>query len=195
MQKKKKNRQQALSTSGDAIPQLLAQAAGSVGARWVHDAMARKRKKQCKPNPALTDEERKSIKKLTRFCSTMHRGMAMAETNTSTWADIVGATKTIRRITLLKSQDTLQIVKDLEKQTKKGPALEELSKEAVNDKVKIANSLIAQGMHWDKIEGALVRLQGLCQNEDEILQGPWEFLCPELHPPADTKDEEDHHET
>ena len=75
---------------------------------------------------------------------------------------MVGGIKIIRRITLLKSQDTLQIVKDLEKQTKKGPALEELSKEAVNDKVKIANSLIAQGMHWDKIEGALVRLQGLC---------------------------------
>ena len=157
--------------------------------------MARKRKKQCKTDPALTDEERKRIKKLTRFCSTMHRGMAMAETNTHTWADIVGAIKIIRRITLLKSQGALQIVKDLEKQTKKGPALEELSKEAVNDKVKIANSLIAQGMHWGKIEGALVRLQGLCQNEDEILQGPWEFSCPELHPPADTKDEEEHHET
>ena len=151
--------------------------------------MARKRKKQCKPNPALTDEERKRLKKLTRFCSTMHRGLAMAETNTHTWADIVGAIKIIRRITLLKSQDALQIVKDLEKQTKKGPALEELSKEAVADKVMIANSLIAQGMHWDKIEGALVRLQGLCQNEDEVLQGPWEFTCQELMPmPVKTED-------
>ena len=85
--------------------------------------MAKKRKKQRKIDPALTDEERKRIKKLTRFCSTMHRGMALAETNTHTWADIVGAIKIIRRITLLKSQDTLQVVKDLEKQTKQGPAL------------------------------------------------------------------------
>ena len=81
MQKKKKptgSRHQALCTSGDAIPQPLAQAAGSVGARWVHVAMAKKRKKQRKPDPTLTDEERKNIKKLTRFCSTMHRGTALA---------------------------------------------------------------------------------------------------------------------
>ena len=154
-------------------------------------AMARKRKKQSKneTHPALTDEERKRVKKLTRFCTTMHKGMAMAETNARTWADMVGAIQVIRRITLLKSQDTLHIVKNLEKQTKKGPAMDELSKEAIQDKVRIANSLIAQGMHWDKIEGALVRLHGLCQNEDEILQGPWEFVCPELHPPSDEKDE------
>ena len=173
--------------SGDANPQPLAQAAGSVGARWVHVAMAKKRKKQRKPDPALTDEERKNIRKLTRFCSTMHRGMALAETNSHTWQDIVGVIKIIRRITLLKSQDTLQIVKDLEKQTKKGPALDELSKEAVSDKVMIANTLIAQGMHWDKVEGALVRLQSLCQNEDELLQGPWEFVCQELSPTQEEK--------
>ena len=113
--------------------------------------MARKRKKQRKIDAALTDEERKRIKKLTRFCSTMHRGMALAETNSHTWQDIVGVIKIIRRITLIKSQGTLQVVKDLEKQTKKGPALDELSKEAVSDKVMIANTLIAQGMHWDKI--------------------------------------------
>ena len=185
--------QQAPYKGGDAIPQPLAQATGSVGARWALGAMARKRKKQSKPktNPALTDDERKRIRKLTRFCSTMHRGMAMAETNAHTWADMVGAIKMIRRITLLKSQDTLHIVKNLEKQTKKGPAMDELSKEAIQDKVRIANSLIAQGMHWDKIEGALVRLHGLCQNEDEILQGPWEFECPELRPPSDEKDEMD----
>ena len=158
-------------------------------------ARKRKQKSKTKADPALTDDERKRIRKLTRFCSTMHRGMAMAETNTHTWADMVGAIKIIRRITLLKSQDTLQLVKDLEKQTKKGPAQEELSREAVLDKVRIANSLIAQGMHWDKIEGALVRLQGLCQNEDEILQGPWEFESKELCPTPDVKIEKDRSET
>ena len=151
--------------------------------------MAKKRKKKGKTDSTLTAEERKNIKKLSRFCNTMHKGMALAETNSHAWQDIIGAIKIIQRVALIKSQDTLHLVKDLEKQRKKGPALDELSKEAVTDKVKIANALIAQGMHRDKIEGALVRLQGLCQNEDEILQGPWEFQCSELSPAPDAKDE------
>ena len=61
----------------------------------------------------------------------------------------------------------------------------------MTDKVKIANTLIVQGMHWDKIEGALVRLQCLCQNEDETLRGPWEFLCPELALPKEKKEQPD----
>ena len=121
----------------------------------------------------------------------MHKGLALAETNSHAWQDIVGAIKIIQRVALIKSQDTLHLVKDLENQTKRGPDLDELSREAVTDKVKLANTLIAQGMHWDKIEGALVRLQSLCQNEDETLRGPWEFSCPELAVPKEQKEEPD----
>ena len=157
--------------------------------------MAKKRKSKDKRSYNLSMEERKSIRRLSRFCRTMHKGLAQAETNDHAWQDIVGAIKIIQRIVLIKTQDTLHLVKELEKQTKKGPMMDELSSDTVTDKIKLANTLIAQGMHWDKIEGALVRLQGLCQNEDEILQGPWGFTCPELLPPTDTKDEEEHHET
>ena len=153
--------------------------------------MAKKRKTKGKDDPALPIEERKSIRKLSRFCHTMHKGLVLAETNSHAWQDIVGAIKIIQRVALIKSQDTLHLVKDLEKQTKKGPDSDELSREAVTDKVKIANTLIVQGMHWDKIEGALVRLQCLCQNEDETLRGPWEFFCPELALPKEKKEQPD----
>ena len=46
-------------------------------------------------------------------------------------------------------------------------------------------------MHWDKVEGALVRLQCLCKNEDEILRGPWDFHCQELVPVNEDKLEEE----
>ena len=153
--------------------------------------MAKKRKMKDKDNPTLPIEQRKSIRRLSRFCRTMHKGLVLAETNDHAWQDIVGAIKIIQRVALIKNQDTLHLVKELEKQTNKGPALDELSREAVTDKVKLANTLIAQGMHWDKIEGALVRLQSLCQNEDETLRGPWEFLCPELAVPKEQKEEPD----
>ena len=132
-------------------------------------AMAKKRKMKDKNNRILTTEERKGIKRICRLCNTMHRGLVQAETNDQAWQDIVGAIKVIQRIAIIKNQDTLQLVKELERQTKKGPKTGEISTEAVSDKIKLANTLIAQGMHWDKIEGALVRLQCLCNNEDVIL--------------------------
>ena len=110
----------------------------------------------------------------------MQEGLAQAETNDHAWQDIVGAIQTIQRIVLIKSQNTLHLIKDLERQTKYGPKSDELSKEAIHDKLKLANTLIAQGMHWDKIDGALVRAHSLCKNEDETLRGPWAFTDPEL---------------
>ena len=148
--------------------------------------MAKKRKTKDKNNRILTTEERKGIKRICRFCNTMHRGHVQAETNDQAWQDIVGAIKVIQRIAIIKNQDTLQLVKELERQTKKGPKTGEISTEAVSDKIKLANTLIAQGMHWDKIEGALVRLHCLCKNEDEILRGHWEFTGPELAAPQAT---------
>ena len=153
--------------------------------------MAKKRRTKGKDESTLPIEARKSIRKLSRFCRTMHKGLALAETNSHAWQDIVGAIKIIQRVALIKSQDTLHLVKDLEKQTTKGPDLDELSREAVTDKVKLANTLIAQGMHWDKIEGALVRVQCLCQNEDETLRGPWESFGPELAVPKAQEEEPD----
>ena len=153
--------------------------------------MAKKRKLKDKRSYNLSLEERKSIRRLSRFCRTMHKGLAQAETNDHAWQDIVGAIKIIQRIVLIKTQDTLHLVKELEKQTKKGPNLDELSSETVTDKIKLANTLIAQGMHWDKIDGALARVHCLCKNEDETLRGPWEFFCPELAVPKEQKEEPD----
>ena len=151
--------------------------------------MAKKRKTEGKSNRSLSWEERKGIRRITRFCNTMQRGRAQANTNDHAWQDIVGAIKVIQRIAIIKNQDTLQLVKELERQTKKGPKTGEISTEAVSDKIKLANALIAQGMHWDKIEGALVRLQCLCNNEDDFLRGQWEFSAPELAaPPKRAKD-------
>ena len=151
--------------------------------------MAKKRKTKGKKEYNVPMEERKSINKLRRFCGTMRKGKAVAEINSHAWQDIVGAIQIIQRMALLKSQDTLNMVKDMERQTKKGPDSDELTREAIADKVKIANTLIAQGMHWDKIEGALVRLQSLCQNEDETLRGPWEFYSTELAPNKESRDQ------
>ena len=153
--------------------------------------MAKKRKMKDKHEHSLPIETRKSIKKLSRFCRTMHKGLAQAETNDHAWQDIVGAIKIIQHIVLIKTQDTLHLVKELEKQTKKGPNLDELSSETLTDKIKLANTLIAQGMHWDKIEGALVRAHCLCKNEDETLRGPWEFTGPELAVPKEQTEEPD----
>ena len=153
--------------------------------------MAKKRKSKDKSSHILSMEERKGIRRLGRFCRTMHRGLVQAETNDQAWQDIVGAIKVIQRIAIIKNQDTLQLVKELENQTKKGPKAGELTSETVNDKIKLANTLIAQGMHWDKIEGALVRLHCLCKNEDEILRGHWEFTGPELAAPKATTEVHD----
>ena len=147
--------------------------------------MAKKRKTKGKSHSILTTEERKGIKRVSRFCNTMHRGQVQAETNDQAWQDIVGAIKVLQRIAIIKNQDTLQVVKALEQQTKRGLKNGEISSEAINDKIRLANTLIAQGMHWDKIEGALVRLHCLCKNEDEVLRCQWEFTAPELAKPTE----------
>ena len=147
--------------------------------------MAKKRKMKGKSRCSLTAEERKGIKRISRFCNIMHRGQVQAVTNDQAWQDMVGAIKVLQRIAIIKNQDTLQVVKTLEQQTTKGPKEGEISSEAINDKIRLANTLLAQGMHWDKIDGALVRLHCLCKNEDDILRCQWEFTSPELSRPAD----------
>ena len=154
--------------------------------------MAKKRKSKDKSSHNLSMEKRKSIRRLSRFCRIVHKGLAQAETNDHAWQDIVGAIKIIQRIVLIKTQDTLHLVKELEKQTKKGPNTGELTSETVTDKIKLSNTLIAQGMHWDKIDGALALLHCLCKNEDEILRGPWAFTSPELAVPQGQTEEPDH---
>ena len=154
--------------------------------------MAKKRKTKDKCSHSLTMEERKNIMRLSCFRRTMHKGLAQAEANNATWQDMVGAINLIQRITQLKIQDTLHLVKDLEKQTKKGPTSDEISREALTDKIKLANALIAQGMQWDKIDGALARAHCLCKNEDETLRGPWEFTSPELAVPKAKTEGLDH---
>ena len=154
-------------------------------------AMAKKRKMKSKEDATLPIEVRKNIRKLCRFSRSMHRGQAIAETNSHAWHDLVGAAKTIHRIALMKSQDTLHAVKALERHARQGTIQDEISKEAINDNIRLANTLIAQGMHWDKVEGALVRLQSLCANEDETLRGKWEFSSPELASPKVQKSEPD----
>ena len=155
--------------------------AGSVGARRDPPAMAKKQKKwKDKRDHNQSNEERKRVWKHKRFRRAMLEGMAQAETNDHAWQDIVGAIQTIQRIVLIKSQNTLHVIKGLEKQTKYGPKSDELTKEAIQDKLKLANTLIAQGMHWDKIDGALVRAHSLCKNEDETLRGPWAFTDADL---------------
>ena len=151
--------------------------------------MAKKRKTKGKKEYNVTKEECKLNNKLRRFCGTLRKGKAVAEINSHTWQDIAGAIQILQRVAMLKSQDTINMVKDMERQTKKGPASEELTREAIADKIKIANTLIAQGMHWDKVEGALVRLQSLRHNEDELLRGPWEFNCQELVPTTEKRDQ------
>ena len=151
--------------------------------------MGKKRKQQCKKVYKVTNEERKIHNKIRRFGNTLRKGKTVAEINSHTLRDIAGAVQILQRVAMLKSQDTSNMVKDLERQTKKGPAADELSRGAIRDKLTIANTLIAQGMHWDKVEGALVRFQCLCKNEDEILWGPWEFQCQELAPTTEDKDQ------
>ena len=145
--------------------------------------MAKKRKMKAKSH--LSAEERKGIKRISRFCTFMHRGLAQADTNDQAWHDMIGAIKVLQRIAIIKRQDTSHIVKTLEHQTTRGPKEGEVSPEAIRDKIKLANTLLAQGMHWDKIDGALVRLHCLCKNEDDILRGQWEFTSIELARPAD----------
>ena len=151
--------------------------------------MGKKRKTKGKKEYNVTKEECKLNNKLRRFCGTLRKGKAVAEINSHTLQDIAGAIQILQRVAMLKSQDTINMVKDMERQTKKGPASEELTRGAIGDKIKIANTLIAQGLHWDKVEGALVRLQSLCHNEDEVLRGPWEFNCQELMPNTEKRDQ------
>ena len=55
--------------------------------------MAKKRKTKDKNETTLPSEARKSIRKLNRFCRTMHKGLALAETNSHDWQDIVGPSR------------------------------------------------------------------------------------------------------
>ena len=121
----------------------------------------------------------------------MHKGLAIAEINSDTWHDMMGAVKTIHRIALMKSQETLQAVKALERHTKQKHFQDEISQEAMHDKIKLANTLLAQGLHWDKVEGALVRLANLCGNEDDTLRTAAKFISPELASTPEPKNEHD----
>ena len=144
--------------------------------------MGKKRKQKDKKGFKGTNEERKTHYKIRRFNNTLRRGKTVAEINSHTLRDIAGAVQILQRVAMLKSLDTSNMVKELERQTKRGPNTGELPREAFQDKITISNALIAQGLHWDKVEGALVRLQCLCKNEDEILRGPWIFHSQELVP-------------
>ena len=147
--------------------------------------MGGKRKTKGKQGNTAEKEEHKPNRKMRKFCSTMRKGKAVAEINHHTLQEIAAAVKVLQRVAMLKSQDTANMVMDLERLAKKGRAPEGLTREAVGDKLKIANTLIAQGLHWDKVEGALIRLQCLCNNEDELLRGPWEYQSQELAPNLD----------
>ena len=144
--------------------------------------MGKKRKQKDKKGYQGTNDERKTQYKIRRFFNTLRRGKTVADINHHTLRDIAGAAQILQRVAMLKSLDTSNMVKELERQTKRGPSTEEMPREAFQDKLTISNALIAQGMHWDKVEGALTRLQCLCKNEDEILRGPWLFHSQELVP-------------
>ena len=145
-------------------------------------AMGKKRKQKDQRGFKGTNEERKTHYKIRRFYNTLRKGKTVADINHHTLRDIAGAVQILQRVAMLKSLDTRNMVKELEKQKKRGPSTEEVPREAFQDKITIANTLIAQGMHWDKVEGALTRIQCLCKNEDEILRGPWLFHSQELVP-------------
>ena len=153
--------------------------------------MGKKRKQKDKKGYKVTNEERKTHYKIRRFNNALRKGKTIAEINSHTLRDIAGAVQILQRVAMLKSLDTSNMVKDLERQTKKGQTTGEISREAFQDKITISNALIAQGLHWDKVEGALVRLQCLCRNEDEIFRGPWDFHCQELVPAIEAKLEEE----
>ena len=154
-------------------------------------AMAKKRKMRRKDEAELPTEVKKNIGRLCRFSRNMHKGLAIAEINDDTWNDMLGAVKTIHRVALMKSQETMHAVKVLEKSTKQKNFQDEISREAMQDKIKLANTLLAQGMHWDKVEGALVRLANLCGNEDDTLRTVAKFISPELASTKEPKNEHD----
>ena len=151
-------------------------------------AMTRKSKRKSKMRH-LTSEERKSIGRLIRFYTTMHKGLALAKTNDEVWKDMEGTLKALQRIALHQATATLKHVKALEKQTKHGPDMNEMTSETISDKIKLANTLLTQGMHWDKVDGALLRARCLCANEDELLRCPREFTGAELAAPPQPPDE------
>ena len=150
--------------------------------------MAKKGKKRSKMRH-LTKEQRKSIRRLMRFYTTMHKGLDLAKINDDVWKDMEGTLKALRRIALHQADAALELVKALEKQTKHGPDMETMSSDTITDKIKLANTLLAQGMHWDKVDGALSRATCLCSNEDETLRGPWEFTGAELAAPPQPPEE------
>ena len=86
--------------------------------------MGKKRKTKGKREYNVTKEEYKLNNKLRRFCGTLRKGKAVAEINSHTLQDIAGAIQILQRVAMLKSQDTCNMVKDMERQTKKGPASE-----------------------------------------------------------------------
>ena len=112
----------------------------------------------------------KAAKKINKFRNAMASALTTAQINDDTWNDLLGTTMLLHRVALLKCQDTKSVIKRLEKQKKNE---DELPKEDIEAKLQLANSLIAQWNHWEKIEGTLTRLRALCNNEDEILRGPF----------------------
>ena len=81
--------------------------------------MGMKRKPQGKKVCNVTKEECKLNNKLRRFGNTLRKGKTVAEINSHTLHDIAGAVQILQRVAMLKSQDTSNMVKDLERQTKK----------------------------------------------------------------------------
>ena len=122
----------------------------------------------------------KDERRLKRFCRIMCKGQNISAINDETWTDFSGAVKTLQRLAWLKSVETSHAIKALEQQTKYGPAQDTLSQDTIEDKINIANQLIAQRLHWDKIEGALLRARCLCCNEDTTLRDPIRFKGAEL---------------
>ena len=81
--------------------------------------MGKKRKQKDKKGYKVTNEERKTHYKIRRFHNTLRRGKTVAEINSHTLRDIAGAVQILQRVAMLKSLDTSNMVKDLERQTKK----------------------------------------------------------------------------
>ena len=154
-------------------------------------AMAKKGKKKSKTRH-LSHDERKSIRRLTRFFKIMHRGLDIVKINDDVWKDMEGTLRTLRRLALQQADATLAAVKELEKQTKHGPPMETLSNDTVADKIKLANQLLVQGMHWDKVDSALANATRLASSEDETLRGQWAFTGDELAAPPLPPDEPAH---
>ena len=81
--------------------------------------MGKKRKQKDQKEYKGTKEERKIHYKIRRYSNALRKGKTIAEINSHTLRDIAGAVQILQRVAMLKSLDTSNMVKDLERQTKK----------------------------------------------------------------------------